>query len=170
MFNQVRDDLHKKTIKTMTSCIFQFTSFPSCPIVTNERVINHNNQWALSSLKGKSDKFMSLMRFQWNPYLEESLLPRQIVTVPWNWNWKWPCRAKLGLTGPNGAKHGKRGRTGPKGAKRGWFTCRHIFIFSNPVTQTKIGQAMGILLIPTFSSDFTKSGVLFSVLVIGIFF
>ena len=89
---------------------------------------------------------------------------------------KWPSRDKRGQIGPNrtkwgqpglnGAKQGKQGQTGPNrpnaakrrqmrpnGVKQGrFFACRHIFMkgkimFNNPGPQTKIGRAIGILLI-----------------------
>ena len=67
--------------------------------------------------------------------------------------------AKRGHKGPYGAKRGQKGQTGqrrPNGVNRADFlhACIYLLeekiIFSKPSTQTKIGRAMGILLIPRF--------------------
>ena len=60
--------------------------------------------------------------------------------------------------------------------QKGWFLHAGIFLweekimFSNPGPQTKIGWAMGILLIPRFWSGSTRNSVSFLVLVRGNFF
>ena len=79
-----------------------------------------------------------------------------------------PNGAKQGQTGPNGVKRGQKwpksvlqgqtwpkGPTGPNKAKwghMGLIFCMHAYFYeiSNPSSKTKIGQAMGILLIPRF--------------------
>ena len=73
----------------------------------------------------------------------------------------WAILAKWGKTGPKG------GQMGPQGADflhAGIFLWDENIMFSKPGTQTKIGRAMGILLIPRFWSDSTKNGVPFLVL------
>ena len=105
------------------------------------------------------------------------------LKVHWNWNWKvvkqqgqvgssgtlWdqagPSGIKWGQMGPNKAIWGQ---TGPKKAKRGRnILMRRKYHISNPGTQTKIGRAMGILLIPRFWSGSTKMVLEFIVLFRG---
>ena len=77
--------------------------------------------------------------------------------------------AKKGLREPNGAKKARRGQTRSNGVVWGWiFACTHIFMrwkimFSSPGPPTKIGWAMGIMLIPRFWWDSTNYDVVFLV-------
>ena len=59
----------------------------------------------------------------------------------------WATLAKRGQIGPKG------GQMGPQGADilhAGIFLLDENIMFSKPGTKTKIGRAMGILLIPRF--------------------
>ena len=69
-------------------------------------------------------------------------------------------RAKKGQKGSYGAKRGQKGKIGANMAKwghTGLIFCMYAYFYkikkimiSNPGPQTKIGRAMGILLIPRF--------------------
>ena len=90
---------------------------------------------------------------------------------------KWPSRANLGQVRSSGAKQGLTGKiltkcgqmepNRPNGLiflHAGILLWEEDIIFSIPGTQTKMSQAIGILLILRFISNSTETGVTFLVL------
>ena len=63
VFDLVREDTHKKTVKWMTSNIFQIPPSLHTLRMTTKRMTNHNNQWVPPFLR-KEWQINALKRFQ----------------------------------------------------------------------------------------------------------